>query len=378
MRLRHAFRLTAVAATATLGLSVPAVVGPAATAATAAAPRVQQHVQEQARITGAGAPTQVRTGVDPRTAVLQPGERVQVLGVDDTSVLNSGAHYGYGVWATFSTLPVAHQPFAVNTVTSTAIGTTADSVVHNVVAAGGRVFMADRRMSDGRWSSWGEVTSTGAAGPLPGAPQQIAATAMGRKLHVLALVDGEVYQATGDWNTGTWSGWGDVSSTAGLPVATRIASAVTGNSLHVVSLGLDDGVHVADGDYDRGTWGVGEPTAVLGLPSAEPISGLSAAAIGSKLHIVAAAGDRLHQASRDYAAGSWVGWGDLTAATGPLGPVKRVSAVAIGNKLHLYALASAWMYDATGDYDRGTWSGWGNVTAAVDAPGLTDLAVAAS
>ncbi|MFJ8434915.1 hypothetical protein ACIQ9P_26805 [Kitasatospora sp. NPDC094019] len=375
MRLRQAFRLTAVLATATFGLSVPVVAGPVATAAV---PRVEQHVQEQARTAVGGAPAQLRAGADPRTAVLQPGERVQVLGVSESSLLNSGGHYGLGVWARFSTLPGAVPPFAVSAVTSTAIGTTTDSVVHNVVTAGGRVFMVDRSMSDGRWSSWGEVTSAGAAGPLPGVPEEIAVTAMGRKLHVLALVGGDVYQATGDWSAGTWSGWGDVSAAAGLPVVTRIAAAATGNSLHVAGLGLDDGVHVADGDYDRGTWSVGEPAPVVGLPSAEPIGELSAAAIGGTLHVVAVAGERLYQASRDYAAGSWVGWSDLTSATGALGPVDRVSAVAIGNKLHLYALVRRWIYNATGDYDRGAWTGWGNVTAAVDAPGLGDLAVAAA
>ncbi|MEV6973182.1 hypothetical protein [Kitasatospora sp. NPDC093806] len=375
MRLRHALGLTAAAATVVLGLPVPAVAGPAAAATP---PGAGRHIQEQARTTPAGAPAQLLTGIDPRTAVFQPGERVQVLAANESGLLNSGAHYGYGVWATFSTVPAANRSFAENTVTSTAIGTTTDGVVHNVVAADSRVFIADRNMSNRRWSPWGEITAAGAAGPLPGAPQQIAVAAMGCKLHVLALVDGDVYQATGDWNTGTWSGWGDVSSAADLPPVTRIAAAVTGNSLHVVGLGLDDGVYVADGDYDRGTWGTGEPTSVLGLPSAAPIDELSAAAIGSKLHIVAVAGDRLYQASGDYAAGAWAGWGDLTAATGSLGPVERVAAVAIGNKLHLYALVGRRMYNATGDYDRGAWSGWGNVTAAVDAPGLTDLSVTAA
>ncbi|MEK2491878.1 hypothetical protein WN990_20200 [Kitasatospora purpeofusca] len=357
MRLRHALGLTVVATTALLGLSVPAVAGPAA---------------------------QVRTSVDPRNAVFQPGERVQVLASDERSLFNTGAHYGQGVWARFSTLPPTGQFFAPGTAGSTAIGTTTDGMVHNVVAAGNRVFIADRSMTDGRWSPWGEITSARVAGPLPGTPQQIAVAAMGRKLHVLALVDGKVHQATADWNTGAWSGWGDVSSASGLPAGTRIAAAVTGNSLHVVSLGLDDGVHVADGDYDRGTWRAGEPTAQIGLPSAVAIGELSAAAIGSKLHIVAEANDRLYQATGDYAAGSWVGWGDLTAATGPVGPVGSVGSVdrlavaAVGNKLHLYTLSGRWMYNATGDYDRGTWSGWGNVSAAVDAPGLTGLAVTAA
>ncbi|MED7950250.1 hypothetical protein [Streptomyces sp. BE303] len=375
MRLRHAFGLTVVAATAVLGLSVPAVAGPAAAVTTF---HTEQRVQAQARTALAGVPAQLRTGVDPRTAVLQPGERVQVLGTNETSLLNSGAHYGYGVWATFSTLAATNRPFAESAVTSTAIGTTTDSVVHNVAAAGNRVFIADRRMSDGRWSSWGEITSPAVAGPLPGAPQQVATAVMGRKLHVLALVDGDVYQATGDWGAGSWSGWGNVSSAADLPLSTRVTAAVTGNSLHVVSLGLDDGVYVADGNYDRGTWSSGEPTSVIGLPSAIAISELSAAAIGSKLHVIAVTDERLYQATGDYAAGYWAGWHDLTTAAGPLGPIDDVSAVAIGNKLHLYALSRRWMYNATGDYDRSAWSGWGNVTTAVGAPGLTGLSVAAA
>ncbi|MFF7459726.1 PKD domain-containing protein [Kitasatospora sp. NPDC008115] len=317
--------------------------------------------------------------VTPSLAVLKPGERVQVLATGSSVLLNGGAHYGYGIWAPFTSIPANGRPFAENAVTSTAIGTTTDGVAHNVVAANGRLYIADRSMSDGNWSGWGEITAYGAAGPLPGAPTQVATAVMGRKLHVLALVGGRVLQATGDWNAGTWSGWGDVTAASGLPQATRIAAAAVGNSLHVVALGNGGRVYDADGNYDRGTWNVGDPTSMLGLPSA-PITDLSAASIGSTLHIIAAAGNGIHQASADYAAGRWSGWGDITAVAGTdVGSVKRVSAVTIGNRLHIFAVSDGGrLYNATGDYDRGTWSRWGNVSAAVTSPNFSELAVAAS
>ncbi|MFF8775382.1 PKD domain-containing protein [Kitasatospora sp. NPDC015120] len=317
--------------------------------------------------------------VTPSLAVLKPGERVQALAATSAGLMNSGAHYGYGVWAPFTSVPAAGRPFSEYAVTSTAIGTTTDGVAHNVVAADGRVFIADRRMADGTWSGWGEITANGAAGPLPGSPAQIATAVMGRKLHVLALVNGRVLQATGDWNTGTWSQWGDVTGASGLSPASRIAATAVGNSLHVVALGSNGRVYDADGNYDRGTWNVGDPTSILSQPGA-PITDVSAAAIGNTLHIIAAAGERLHQASADFTAGRWNGWGDITAVTGPdVGAAKRVSAVTTGNRLHIYALSDGGLlYSATGDYDRGTWSGWGNVSATVATPMLNEIAVTAS
>ncbi|MGY0461914.1 PKD domain-containing protein [Kitasatospora sp. cg17-2] len=324
----------------------------------------------------------VEVGPYAPVAVLQPGERVQVLARTPASVLNGGAHYGYGLWAPLTPAgpggPGA-RPFNEGDINSSAIGTTADGVVHNVVAAKGRIFIADRRMSDGGWSGWGELTTPDAAGPLATAPQQIAVAAMGDKLHVLALRDGRVFQATGDWSTGSWSRWADVSTTVGAGTLNRISAAVTGDTLHIAGISPDNRVFVADGDYGRGTWGYGEPSALIGKSSEQWPTAFTATAIGSTLHILVAHGTTVHQASGDYAAGEWSGWGDLTAAIGPIGTVERLSATSTGNKLRLYALADGGVLrDATGDYDRGAWSGWGNVSAAVGAPALTDLAVTAS
>ncbi|WP_405004786.1 PKD domain-containing protein [Kitasatospora purpeofusca] len=333
----------------------------------------------------------IRVDIDPARAVLQPGERVQLLARTPTALLNSGAHYGYGAWAPFTPAgsTATARPFTEQDITASALATTGDQEAHNLVAANGRVHIADRLIqpghwekvgwwvADGRWSAWGEVTSPGAAGPLPGAPRQLAAVAMGRKLQVLALVDGHVQQATADYERGTWSPWSDVTAASGLPPATRITAAAVGNTLHIVALGADGHVRDAAGDYDRGTWGSGDPTPVIGLPGAA-VTDLSAATTGSTLHIVAVAGGRLHQADADYAAGRWSGWADLTAATDGDSTADRVAAVTIGNKLHLYTLGGGVLRDATGDYDLGTWSRWGDVTATAGAPALTELAVTAS
>ncbi|MFJ4792991.1 PKD domain-containing protein [Kitasatospora purpeofusca] len=324
----------------------------------------------------------IEVGVDPLT-VLKPGERVQVLGrapmsVDDLQ--NGGAHYGEGVWAPFTAVGATGRQFAAGTVASVALGTTANGVAHNLAATyDGRVFIADRRMSDGNWSGWAEVTSPGSAGPLPGAPTQIAAAVIGNKLHVLALVGSRVHQATGDWSTGTWSGWGDITSAAGLADVGQISAAATGNSLHVVGLSTDGKVYVADGDYDRGTWSSGEVTALLGqAPDGYRIAQVTAAAIGSKLHVVVGANTNLYQATADYAAGTWAGWGSLSSATGPTSHVEKLASAATGNKLHVFVLALGVVRTATGDYDRGAWSGWGQASLASNAPDLTDLAVATS
>ncbi|MEK2494130.1 PKD domain-containing protein [Kitasatospora purpeofusca] len=315
--------------------------------------------------------------LDASAAVLKYGERVQVLATGSSSLLNGGAHYGYGVWAPFTSVPAADRPFAESAVTGTAAGTTWDGVVHNVVSADGRIHIADRRMSDGGWTSWGEITANGVAGPLPGVPTQIAAAAQGSRLHVLALVDGRVYQATGDWEEGTWSGWGDVSAASGLLPASRIAATAYGSSLHVVALGTDGRVYDATGDYAVGAWTVNDPTSLIGLPPGAPISQLSATVVGSTLHILAVTGNRLHQASNNLYRGGWTGWGNITGATGDIGPIDRVSAVGIGNRLHVFTLAGGTLREAIGDYGRLSWTGWGNVSAASGAPHLDELAVSA-
>ncbi|MFC5668093.1 PKD domain-containing protein [Kitasatospora misakiensis] len=324
----------------------------------------------------------VQVGVDPLT-VLKPGERVQILGKSGSStgdLQNGGAHYGEGVWAPFTPVGATGRQFAAGTVASVALGTTANGVAHNLAATyDGRVFIADRRMSDGSWSSWAEVTSPAGAGPLPGVPTQIAAAVIGNKLHVLALIDSRVHQATGDWSTGTWSGWGDITSAAGLADVGQIAAAATGNSLHIVGLATDGKVYIADGDYDRGTWSSGEVTALLGQnPEGYRISQVTAAAIGSKLHVIVGANTNLFQATADYAAGTWAGWVDLSSANGPTSHVTKLASAATGNKLHVFVFALGVIRSATGDYDRGAWSGWGQVSAASNAPDLSDVAVAAS
>ncbi|MFJ2868719.1 PKD domain-containing protein [Kitasatospora sp. NPDC087314] len=331
---------------------------------------------------------QVTVAYDPSVAVLQPGERVQVLAQHSNGLFNGGAHYGYGLWAPFTPVGAGNAPFQDGTVTSTTIAATSDQVAHNLATANGRLYIADRLIQpghwekvgwwvpDGKWNDWAEVTAPGAAGPLPGAPDQIASATIGNTLHVLALVNGTVYQTTADYAAGRWTGWANVSAATGLGTTTKISAAATGNSLHIATLDSFGRAYIADGNYDRGTWSSGELTAILGTPSGRPANQIAAASTGDKLHVVVLDYGTVRQAIGDYAAGRWTGWNDITAPAGTqIGNIDRIAAAGTGNKLQVYALAGGSLYNATGDYDRGRWAPWAPVSTGQKDRTLTEIAV---
>ncbi|MFJ2868718.1 PKD domain-containing protein [Kitasatospora sp. NPDC087314] len=331
-------------------------------------------VLDEAGRSGTGT-TKIKVAYDPAVQVLQPGERVQVLAQDGRTLLNGGAHYGNGAWAPFTPVPAEGADFPTGSVIGRAVATTSDQKAHNLVVDNyGKIHITDRLVQpNGTWTPWAEVTAPGAAGPLPGIPDQIASATIGNTLHVLALVNGTVYQTTADYAAGRWTGWANVSAATGLGTTTKISAAATGNSLHIATLDSFGRAYIADGNYDRGTWSSGELTAILGTPSGRPANQIAAASTGDKLHVVVLDYGTVRQAIGDYAAGRWTGWNDITAPAGTqIGNIDRIAAAGTGNKLQVYALAGGSLYNATGDYDRGAWAPWASVAGP---PGLREVAV---
>ncbi|WP_354644546.1 PKD domain-containing protein [Kitasatospora camelliae] len=316
------------------------------------------------------------------TAALAPGDRVQLFGGrtgSPSSLINAGANYTRGVWSPF--LPVSPQgaPIEGKGVAATASVTTADQYLRAFVLVDGKVYSADRNLgpasggvAQGQWLPWSEVTGAARAGDLPGITQ-LTAAAIGNRVHLVAVADGRVYEASGERSTGTWSAWGDVTAVLGFPAGvTSVAAASTGNVLHVAMLGADGRVRVGDGDYDRGRWSGGDLTAAIGVPTnapLAPITQLAAATTpGSKFHVVAQVPGEIYEAVADYAAGRWSGWGNISRETGTgLYNTRQIAVAATGNTLRVFGVDrfSNAVYTADGDYTAGRWSR----SAQVNVPG---------
>ncbi|MEV0535371.1 PKD domain-containing protein [Kitasatospora sp. NPDC050463] len=283
------------------------------------------------------------------------GERVQLVegyGGDQLFMMN--ADYTRGAW-TLGNRGLSSQD---GTRPPLAEAYTANDQVHVLRVQGGRVLTADRRLVEDDWKGWYDIEVPGAAGPL-GAVTAVAAASTGDRLHVVAVADGRLYEAVADYDTGSWSQWGDITGAAGLGSGVQqVAAASVGNTLHLAALGTDGHVYTADGDYDRGSWRSDDITRLFGTPGT--VTQLAAASTGSRFHVLAVSGGSVHQITADYAAGRWSSWADLSAVLGHRGDIEQLAAAATGNTLRLYGLGKTWgtVLDAAGDYDAGQWSGW--------------------
>ncbi|MFJ1706367.1 PKD domain-containing protein [Kitasatospora sp. NPDC088346] len=304
------------------------------------------------------------------------GERVRVIAGLDDALSDNQVNYTSGTWYRMNALTWLNTTLGFDRTTRLAAAYTRNGDLHAVRStASGWIQLAEWQAGTFEWRPWENIIRSGPTGTALATPggnlsvDQVAATSIGNTLHVVALAGGRVFEATRDYDTGTWSGWGEISAEAHLPgPVTRIAASAVGNALHVAALGADGHLRIADGDYTRGTWSSGDLTAYRGGPGG--VTELATATIGSRFHVLAVSGGRVQQITGDYAGGDWNTWADVSAATGLGGSVSRISAAATGNTLHLYAVTggasgtnSGGVYSADGDYTRGTWSSWADITA---------------
>ncbi|GAA2743667.1 PKD domain-containing protein [Kitasatospora cinereorecta] len=327
------------------------------------------------------------------TAALQPGKRVQLLAKGAKDWLgDAGANYDKGVWGGFT--PVPGAGFSAKNVTAMASATTADQYLRAFALVDGRIYSADRNLgpaaggvTQGQWLPWSEVTGANGAGSLSGITQ-IAAASTGNRIHVLAVANGRVYEASGDRASGTWSTWGDITGALGFPANNvSVSAAFIGNVLHVAMLGSDGHIRIGDGDYNRGRWSGGDMTAVIGYawPTqyVKPTQVGVAATPDGKLHVFAVVWDRLMEAGGDYVAGRWSNWADVSAATGLNSyGVRQVAVAGNGSTLRVFTLdANGNILETDADYAAGRWSrvaavsdpgaaGGGSVNSLISAAGL--------
>ncbi|MGW4691057.1 PKD domain-containing protein [Kitasatospora cineracea] len=266
---------------------------------------------------GAWAPfLPVRTTMLPQpattvsAAAITAGQYVQLFSLSKdgrvfTAARNLGSDNGLlkpGEWQQWDEVTLADQAGALPGITQLS-ATTLGNVVHLVAVAKGRVYETSGYQGGWEWLPWGDITGTlgypadvtsaaaasignvmhvamlssdgrirvgdadydrrrwsggeltAAVGRLPGKVTQVAAAATpGSKFHVVALADGKVYEAGGDYAAGRWTNWGNITAETGLPALTRVAAAGTGNSLRVFGLTTGNQIMNADGNYTLGRW----------------------------------------------------------------------------------------------------------------------------
>ncbi|MEV7777326.1 PKD domain-containing protein [Kitasatospora sp. NPDC088351] len=229
----------------------------------------------------------------------------------------------------------------------------------------------------GVWHPWARIPSTEDQNASNNASLASAFTANG-DLHTARVFWGGLTVA--DWHRRDfqWTGWlvPERNPINSGPVS-QVSVAAIGNKLHVLTL-VSGRVYQNTADYDTGRWGGwADVSAAAGVNT--QITQIAAGATGNVLHIAMTDFQgRVLVADGNYDKGTW--WsGDLPAQLGRPGGITQLSAATVGSKFHILALAGGSVYQATADYAAGGWNGWGNVSAVTGlAGGVSTLAAAST
>jgi hypothetical protein len=305
-----------------------------------------------------------------QAATTAGAQQVQLFAQTPTDLGNAGANYTAGQWGQLRSVYTATNGSPGTPSSISTAYTVPNNQVHTIADVGGHLWIADANYTSGQWSGWMDLEAAGAAGSL-GTVTQVAEASIGDKLYVNALVGGQVFQATANYDTGVWSGWANVSSVTngGGKNFSQIAAATTGNTLHLFALNSDGNIYTADGNYTAGTWSTWQNinvSTVAGTLPAVPTQ-ITAATRGSKVELLALVNNggvgNIYQGGPDYGAGTWTKFGNLSSATGAGGSnFSKMAEAVTANTLHVFAVNSDGnIYSADGNYTTGQWSSWMNI-----------------
>jgi len=213
--------------------------------------------------------------------------------------------------------------------------------VHVVDISGGTLWHTLRDVS-GSWQRFfGNVNDQ--EGNDPGLFSAVGAGAVGNELHVVRVLEGQIWH-TIRFADGTWqTDFGDVNAQQSNNPGpfTDVAAAGVGDEIHVV--GVVNGriwhtIRRQDGNW-QGYYG---DVNAQQLNDPGPFTAAAAAGVGDQLHIVGVVGGRLWHTIR-LEDGSWQGfYGDVNAEleTDP-GPFVDLAAAGLGDQLHVVGVASS-------------------------------------
>ncbi|MFG2908482.1 hypothetical protein ACGF13_25870, partial [Kitasatospora sp. NPDC048286] len=150
------------------------------------------------------------------------------------------------------------------------------STVHvSAIGADGGLQATDGNYAGPGWSgSWAPLGGSGL--------KALASAVTGNTMHVYALGStGRVYTMDADYSTGQWSGgWQEVPG--GAEGATALTASATGNWVHLSIVGSDGALHATDGQYGGSGWsGSWAPLGGSGLKA------LASAVTGNTMHVYA-------------------------------------------------------------------------------------------
>ncbi|WP_327676066.1 S1 family peptidase [Kitasatospora sp. NBC_00458] len=277
-------------------------------------------------------------GLRLRTADVQAGTHVQIVGSDDTQY-DAVADYTVPTWKGAWT-PLGEQHLLK--VDSVAIG---DTLHMYAVLDNGRVYGRDGKVG-GRWGEWNEVP-----GDAVGA-KDITATVRGTtNLVDLEIVgsDGSLYATTGDYNTGLWRPVWDKIGDNHLKAVT---SAYFDNATHVFAIKEDDKVYTRTADCTADGW--------VELPGSLPgVKAISASTHGTTIDLAIAGTDAFYSTSGHFDTGFWdPQWSKISDNR-----LTAITSTTSNNVVHVYAVNKDdfKVYGIDADYNAGRWNGWGEV-----------------
>ncbi|MDH6108329.1 hypothetical protein P3T36_004206 [Kitasatospora sp. MAP12-15] len=156
--------------------------------------------------------------------------------------------------------------------------------------------------------------------------------------------DGGLHFTEGDYAAGSWAGWNDL----GVGGVKAVTSAATGSVNRIFIIGGDNNIYENDGDYAAGTWSGWQR-----LAGAPQVTSIAASSFGSRVHLdVVETDGRLYNSDKDFPGGQWNGF----SLVGGSNLVKVASASTANNVNHIFALdAGNRLWEVDANYAAGTW-----------------------
>ncbi|MEV7420088.1 GDSL-type esterase/lipase family protein [Streptomyces sp. NPDC089919] len=212
-------------------------------------------------------------------------------------LLENDGDYAAGTWSGW--YPQAGAPKAK------AVSAASDGSMLHLVVIGldGRLWNSDRDAASGRWNGWTDHGGTGL--------RRVASATTADHVNHIVAVDGTglLVELDADYAAGRWSEWKAAGPDGGFR-ALDVTAAATDNTLHLGAVGLDGNWYNADGDFDRRAWGG------WWNGGGGDLTRIASAAANDVNHVFAVRTDgSVIERDGDYSAGRWNDWATPPGST---------------------------------------------------------------
>ncbi|GAA1987537.1 CHAP domain-containing protein [Kitasatospora viridis] len=201
------------------------------------------------------------------------------------------------------------------------------------------------------------VTPSGYSAPNPWA----------NTVHLVDITpDGGLHNTEGNYTANTWSTWGDLGASG----VKAVTSANTGSTNRIFIIGSDNNIYENDGNYANGTWSGWRQ--LIGAPQ---VKAIAASSYGNTIHLEAIdLNGHLYNSDGDFAAGQWNGWSLVGGGGNNL--VKVAATSTTNNTNHIFAIDNTnRLWEIEGNYATGSWGTWADAAGGFQG---TDVTASAS